>query len=176
MITNKQVVDVVNKAIEDGEIAQELPEIQSGDAGKVLQVNEQENGVEWATASSGGGNYFYGVDVANGSFIYITDNENISSSQDLVTDLINHGHTSSTTAWAASWVSFSGVWKPDVSGYGITLTHYRGVWGDGSSLKTLAESVDNMKAAEDGTVYVLGNPGSETAQTLYNPHITKLVF
>lgn len=46
MITNKQVVDVVNKAIEDGEIAQELPEIQSGDAGKVLQVNEQENGVE----------------------------------------------------------------------------------------------------------------------------------
>ena len=48
MITNKQVVDVVNKAIDDGEIeVGGLPEIESGDAGKVLKVNEQEDGVEW---------------------------------------------------------------------------------------------------------------------------------
>ena len=49
MLTNKNVVDVVNKAIDDGEIqAGGLPEIQEGDAGKVLVVNEQEDGVEWA--------------------------------------------------------------------------------------------------------------------------------
>ena len=48
MITNKQVVDVVNKAIEEGEIQTGgLPQIESGDAGKVLKVNEQEDGVEW---------------------------------------------------------------------------------------------------------------------------------
>ena len=48
MITNKQVVDVVNKAIDDGEIeVGGLPEIEAGDAGKVLKVNEQEDGVEW---------------------------------------------------------------------------------------------------------------------------------
>ena len=51
MITNKQVVDVVNKAIDDGEIeVGGLPEIESGDAGKVLKVNEQEDGVEWGEA------------------------------------------------------------------------------------------------------------------------------
>lgn len=49
MITNKQVVDVVNKAIEEGEIqAGGYPEIQEGDAGKVLTVNAGETGVEWA--------------------------------------------------------------------------------------------------------------------------------
>lgn len=48
MLTNKNVVDVVNKAIDDGEIqVGGLPEIESGDAGKVLKVNEQEDGVEW---------------------------------------------------------------------------------------------------------------------------------
>lgn len=79
MTTNKGVVEVVNQAIEDGEIEIEgglpsfdsenigqflsvaevasepalvwsdvdaLPEIQVGDAGKVLKVNEQEDGVE----------------------------------------------------------------------------------------------------------------------------------
>lgn len=51
MITNKQVVDVVNKAIDDGEIeVGGLPEIEEGDAGKVLKVNEQEDGVEWGEA------------------------------------------------------------------------------------------------------------------------------
>lgn len=52
MITNKQVVDVVNKAIDDGEIEMEggLPKIEAGDAGKVLKVNEQEDGVEWGEA------------------------------------------------------------------------------------------------------------------------------
>ncbi|MBO7715622.1 MAG: hypothetical protein J6S85_18815 [Methanobrevibacter sp.] len=51
MITNKQVVEVVNKAIDDGEIeVGGLPEIESGDAGKVLKVNEQEDGVEWGEA------------------------------------------------------------------------------------------------------------------------------
>ena len=50
MLTNKNVVDVVNKAIDDGEIevGGSLPEIQEGDAGKALVVNEQEDGVEWA--------------------------------------------------------------------------------------------------------------------------------
>ena len=51
MITNKQVVEVVNKAIDDGEIeVGGLPEIEEGDAGKVLKVNEQEDGVEWGEA------------------------------------------------------------------------------------------------------------------------------
>lgn len=48
MITNKQVVDVVNKAIEEGDIPSGgLPEIQEGDAGKALIVNSGETGVEW---------------------------------------------------------------------------------------------------------------------------------
>lgn len=47
MITNKQVVDVVNKAIEEGEIqAGGLPEIHEGDAGKVLTVNAGETAAE----------------------------------------------------------------------------------------------------------------------------------
>lgn len=55
MITNKQVVEVVNKAIENGEIeVSSLPEIESGDAGKVLKVNEQETGVEWGEAGGSG--------------------------------------------------------------------------------------------------------------------------
>lgn len=70
MVTKKDVVETVNQAIEEGEIE-----------------------------VGGGSNYvFYRVDVSNGSFIYITDNENISTNQDLVTDLINHGHTSAATA------------------------------------------------------------------------------
>lgn len=53
MLTNKNVVDVVNKAIDDGEIqAGGLPEIQEGDAGKVLTVNAGETGAEWAEAGS----------------------------------------------------------------------------------------------------------------------------
>lgn len=48
MLTNKNVVDVVNKAIDDGEITiGGLPEIESGDAGKALIVNSDETGVEW---------------------------------------------------------------------------------------------------------------------------------
>lgn len=49
MLSNKNVVDVVNNAIEQGEIevGGGLPEIESGDAGKALVVNEQEDGVEW---------------------------------------------------------------------------------------------------------------------------------
>ena len=35
--------------------ADELPTITTGDAGKVLAVNSNEDGVEWTTASSGGG-------------------------------------------------------------------------------------------------------------------------
>ena len=49
MLTNKNVVDVVNKAIEEGEIqAGGLPEIHEGDAGKVLTVNAGETAAEWA--------------------------------------------------------------------------------------------------------------------------------
>ena len=52
MLTNKNVVDVVNKAIDDGEIeVGGLPEIESGDAGKALVVNSGETGVEWAEVS-----------------------------------------------------------------------------------------------------------------------------
>lgn len=52
MTTDKQVVKVVNEAIEDGEITipSDLPEIESGDAGKILQVNNNEDGVEWVQA------------------------------------------------------------------------------------------------------------------------------
>lgn len=52
MYSDGQVVRVVNKAIDDGEIVIEaggLPGIESGDAGKALIVNADETGVEWAT-------------------------------------------------------------------------------------------------------------------------------
>jgi hypothetical protein len=52
MYSDGQVVKVVNKAIDDGEIVIEaggLPEIESGDAGKALVVNQAEDGAEWAT-------------------------------------------------------------------------------------------------------------------------------
>lgn len=50
MITNKQVVNVVNEGIQDGEITipSDLPSITAGDAGKMLVVNNGETGVEWA--------------------------------------------------------------------------------------------------------------------------------
>jgi hypothetical protein len=51
MYSDGQVVKVVNKAIDDGEIVIEaggLPEIESGDAGKALVVNAGETGAEWA--------------------------------------------------------------------------------------------------------------------------------
>lgn len=87
MLTNKNVVDIVNQGIASGEIEVEgglpgytadnegqilkvvtdaetgdpalswengsLPEIQTGDAGKVLIVNADEDGAEWAEASGG---------------------------------------------------------------------------------------------------------------------------
>ena len=53
MYSDGQVVKVVNKAIEEGEIevggSGGLPEIESGDAGKVLAVNSGETGAEWAS-------------------------------------------------------------------------------------------------------------------------------
>ena len=49
MLSNKNVVDVVNEAIDEGEIeVGGLPEIGAGDAGKALVVNSGETGVEWA--------------------------------------------------------------------------------------------------------------------------------
>lgn len=49
MYSDGQVVKVVNKAIDDGEIqAGGLPEIEAGDAGKALVVNQAEDGAEWA--------------------------------------------------------------------------------------------------------------------------------
>lgn len=51
MYSDGQVVKVVNKAIDNGEIVIEaggLPEIESGDAGKALVVNQAEDGAEWA--------------------------------------------------------------------------------------------------------------------------------
>lgn len=54
MYSEKQLVGVVNKAIDDGEIeVGGLPEIASGDAGKVLTVNSGETGVEWAESAGG---------------------------------------------------------------------------------------------------------------------------
>lgn len=52
MYSDGQVVKVVNKAIDDGKIVIEaggLPEIEAGDAGKALVVNQAEDGAEWAT-------------------------------------------------------------------------------------------------------------------------------
>ena len=57
MLTNKNVVDIVNQGIESGDITVEggLPEIEAGDAGKVLAVNSGETGTEWITPEAGGG-------------------------------------------------------------------------------------------------------------------------
>ena len=55
MITKNGVIDAVNEGIESGEIevGGGLPEIEEGDAGKVLKVNEAEDGAEWGEAGGG---------------------------------------------------------------------------------------------------------------------------
>lgn len=54
--------------------SQELPEIQSGDAGKVLQVNSTEDGVEWGTSGGGGSSLAYVKDATaiKGSTVTLT--------------------------------------------------------------------------------------------------------
>lgn len=63
MFSKKEIVKVVNEAIENDkiEIPEELPKIEEGDAGKVLKVNEQEDGVEWGEAGGGGGGAFEAI-------------------------------------------------------------------------------------------------------------------
>lgn len=54
MYSKNQIENIVNDGIEAGTIEVDaLPEIESGDAGKVLTVNEGETGAVWAEASGG---------------------------------------------------------------------------------------------------------------------------
>lgn len=52
MNSKNGIIDIVNEGIESGqiEVGGGLPEIEAGDAGKVLMVNEDEDGVEWGEA------------------------------------------------------------------------------------------------------------------------------
>lgn len=68
--------DVLTKAITGPMWAtpvQELPVIQSGDAGKALVVNNSETGTEWATVGGGGG---LPANPTDNSFLYYLQNQN----------------------------------------------------------------------------------------------------
>ena len=70
MITKNGVIDAVNEGIESGEIeVGGLPEIEEGDAGKVLTVSANESGAEWATASAGGVTNFKNINGTTGTII-----------------------------------------------------------------------------------------------------------
>ena len=68
MITKNGVIDAVNEGIESGEIevGGGLPEIEEGDAGKVLKVNEAEDGAEWGEAGGGGYTYLQEIKSSTG--------------------------------------------------------------------------------------------------------------
>lgn len=103
MLSNKNVIDVVNEGIQNNEIEipQELPTIGSGDAGKVLTVNSDETGVEWADA--GGGSLYmhniyiriYGSDIGVVTIYWIDSDSTAITKNTLVTRL---GLTSSTNS------------------------------------------------------------------------------
>lgn len=81
------------------ELADPLPAIASGDAGKVLTVNAGETGAEWAAASGGGGDYVIGSTEDPSTGVLTLDKTGL----EIVTALLNNsscyiiGHTGDTS-------------------------------------------------------------------------------
>lgn len=126
MTTNKQVVEVVNKAIEDGDI-EVLPVIEQGDAGKVLKVNEQEDGVEWGEAGGGAGSlYRHDIVIFTSNYtmgttsLYTSTNAAINSVALLQSYLSTNGYNSSTNVLTISNCNWMDADTGDtVVGFGI---------------------------------------------------------
>ena len=127
MLTNKNVVDIVNQGIESGEITVEggLPEIQTGDAGKVLTVNAGETGTEWTEVSSGG----------DSILAYVT-----TSSAD----------TSSYGASYLKWPTNKSLYISDLSGNSpcIILRDYQASTDETISLSSKSDFYHNTSAAD----------------------------
>lgn len=178
MLTNTDVVDMVNQGIENGEIkvGSDLPEYSSENEGQVLKVvADSETGdpaLSWEDESQGGGSevHLYAVKFDNlGPVPVIIPNGNITDKASLASWLNTNGHISSGNGYPVF------AWDLDPNASWNTRKHLKQIYSaNGSSLYGYGYSSLYPTAISTDNGRQTFNTTTESAYEIYNVTITKI--